>query len=470
MKPVVYKFAIPLTVILLGVLTVFWLNQTASSAMRVPSSNATVVVTPELTDAQKAKLEKMTPDEQKAFLAKLQQQNSESSQTTRSSGSGFSGRGGRFGATTSATVETMTIWPDSWSAQVILFGKTFSYQQRNILSRLSSEVTQLEVNAGQRVKTGQLLLKLDDEDLQRSLKQAQNQLSSIDAQIRLQKLQAEADRKSLLIEEKLLAIQEATVKRYENLNNLQLSSSNDYEATLMAYQNQLKSVQSQQLAVARQADEMAQLITQKNEQQLAVEDLQSQLKDATIEAPFDGVIASIAVILGDEVSQGDQLITIYDDSLLGLETKIPVNQLRGLSNADQQIYAFTELAGQPHNLQLSDLDSLASGGAVVAKFRFITPVTITLGEHQAMTVVLPPQNNVFAIPASSLYENKLVYKVEQQQLVDIAVNVTGQTLIDGNTWYIFDSREIKAGDQILVTRLPNASRGLKVSIPVKEAS
>ncbi|WP_428244007.1 efflux RND transporter periplasmic adaptor subunit [Gynuella sp.] len=468
MKPVVYKFAIPLTVILVGVLVVFWLNQTASTAKRVTSSNATTVVAPELTDAQKAKLEKMTPEEQKAFLAKLQQQNNESSQTKR--GSGFSGRGGRFGATTSATVETMTIWPDSWSAQLILFGKTFSYQQRNILSRLSSEVTQLEVNAGQRVKAGQLLLKLDDDDLQRSLKQAQNQLSSIDAQIRLQKLQAEADQKSLQIEEKLLAIQAASVKRYENLNNLQLSSSNDYEATLMAYQNQLKSVQSQQLAVARQADEMAQLITQKNEQQLAVEELQSQLKDATIEAPFDGVIASIAVTLGDEISQGEPLITIYDDSLLGLETKIPVNQLRGLNSANQQIYAFTDLAGQQHNLQLSDLDSLASGGAVAAKFRFITPVTITLGEHQAMTVVLPPQNNVFAVPASSLYENKLVYKVEQQQLVDTVVNVTGQTLIDGNTWYIFDSSDIKAGDQILVTRLPNASRGLKVSVPVKEAS
>ena len=470
MKPVVYKLALPLVIVVMGIVSVYWLNQSAGSAQRVTAQTGSASV-PALTDEQKAKMATMTEEQKQAFLARLQQQSGDQNQqnTNRRATGGFGGRGGNFGSTNAATVAAMTLWPDTWSAQIILFGKTFSYQQRQILSELDSEVTQLDVSAGQRVKAGQLLLKLDDEDLQRSFKQAQNQLANIEAQIRLQKLQAEADKENLNIEQKLLAIQETSVKRYESLTSQQLTSSKDYETTLMAYQNQLKAVQAQQLAVARHDDEMAQLLTQKSEQQLNIQQLQSQLLDATIEAPFDGIVATIAITLGDQVSSGQPLITVYDDNQLGLETKIPVSQIKAMNSDDNDLYAFTDLSGQQYNLQLTDLDSLASGGAVSAKFRFVSPVNVALGEYQTMTVVMPPQSNVFAVPASSLYENKLVYKIEQLQLVDAQVKVTGQTVIDGNTWYIFDSKNVKAGDQILVTRLPNAGRGLKVSLPAKQS-
>ncbi|MEJ2044597.1 MAG: HlyD family efflux transporter periplasmic adaptor subunit [Reinekea sp.] len=474
MKNAVYKFVLPLLILAAGVGAVALMNSSASSAKRLaPGTQQVSAQQPTLTDEQKAQMANMNEEEKAAFLEKLKQQQASENKSQPSDNKsqrrgGFSGRGGRFGATSSATVDSLLLTPDDWSAQMIVFGKAFSYRQRQMLSAFNSEVTGIAVSAGQRVESGQLLLTLDDEDLQRSLAQAQNQLTGIDAQIRLQRLQASADEENLKIEQQLLAIRQAALKRYEDLNNLQLSSSNDYETALMSYQNQLKAVQAQQLAIARHDDVMTQLTTQRREQQLSVEQLQAQLADARLEAPFDGVVATVPVSVGDQVTQNQLLISVFDDQQLGLETKIPLAQAQRMHDQPKGVRAETTVGSQTVALEMTDLESLAVSGSLTAKFRFVSAVNIALGEHQPLTIQMPAQSGVFAAPASSLYENRLIYKIERQALVDTEVKVIGQTLVDGNTWYIFDSAELNAGDRILVTRLPNASRGLNVSLPANE--
>ena len=443
MKKRLLQVALPITIIALGVVVVMLMNHTASNAKRIPQGPAS---------AGQPNTAAATPGNNREPVAKNAEQRPR-------------GRGGRFGATTSATVASLTLTPGDWSPQLIVFGKTFSYQQRQMLANIAGEIEQINVNAGQRVAAGEQLLTLDDEDLQRLLAQAVNQLDSIVAQIRLFKLQAAADQENLKIEQALLAIQQAAVKRYENLTSQQLSSSNDYETALSGYQNQLKAVQAQQLAIAQQTDELARLVSQQKEAQLEVEALQAQVADAAVYAPFSGLVAALDVEVGDQVIANQQLLTLFDDQQLGLATRIPLAQALPILQTVEPVTASASIAGQSAELRLTDIESIAAAGSLAARFQFQGPVVIALGEHEPLTVELPAHEGVFAAPATSLYENRLIYKIEQQRLVDVEVTVLGQTLVDGATWYIFESPQLQAGDSILVTRLPNASRGLPVSLP-----
>ena len=86
------------------------------------------------------------------------------------------------------------------------------------------------------------------------------------------------------------------------------------------------------------------------------------------------------------------------------------------------------------------------------------------GEVFPLRLQLPKIQQVFSIPATSLYDDDAVYRITpEQRLERVQVDVVGQSNnADASLQVLVKSRDLKSGDQIIKNQMPNAINGLLV--------
>ena len=149
-------------------------------------------------------------------------------------------------------------------------GTVRAVHETTIGSRLLSRVMEVNLKAGQKVRTGDVLVRLDDTDLKAKLQQAKAAVASI-----------EAARAQAAVEE----------KRYARLLQSNAVSRQEYEQAATALQSAE--------ADLRQA-------------QATVNEVQATLDWATIRSPIDGTVIDKKVDVGDMVTPGQMLVTLFD--------------------------------------------------------------------------------------------------------------------------------------------------------------
>ncbi|HWB54746.1 MAG TPA: efflux RND transporter periplasmic adaptor subunit, partial [Tepidisphaeraceae bacterium] len=158
-----------------------------------------------------------------------------------------------------------------------------------IASRILARVIDINLHAGQAVKKNEVLVRLDDTDLQARLQQAQAAVDS-----------AKAEHAQATIDEKRLA----------SLIGSKAISQSDYDKARTA-------VKTTEANLAR-ANE-------------AVAEAQAVLGYATIHSPMDGVVVDKKVDVGDTVSPGQPLVTVYDPHHMQLVADVRESLARRLA-------------------------------------------------------------------------------------------------------------------------------------------
>lgn len=171
----------------------------------------------------------------------------------------------------------------------------------NVSPKTSGRLKSLLVKEGDRVKQGQILAYMDDSNLRGQLTQAQGQLAA--AQANLQKLiagnrsediaQAQAELGNVQA-----ALQEAATNLRQNqqLYSSGAISNRDLIASRAAYDSAKAQVTRAQQALALQQngsrpEDIAQARAQVMQQQGAVQNIQTEISDTVIRAPFSGVVS-----------------------------------------------------------------------------------------------------------------------------------------------------------------------------------
>ncbi len=86
-------------------------------------------------------------------------------------------------------------------------------------------------------------------------------------------------------------------------------------------------------------------------------------------------------------------------------------------------------------------------------------------------VTMPREPDVVAVPIQAIYDDTRIYVVEQDRLHAVEVERVGERrAAAGGYEVIVRAPELLSGDSILVTQLPKASEGLKVSAIPRPAS
>ena len=174
-------------------------------------------------------------------------------------------------------------------------------------SKLLARVMEVNLKAGQEVKANDVLFRLDDTDLRAKLEQAKAAVKSIEA-VRTQ-AKADEQRNATLMQSNAISRQE-------------------YEKSVTAVRS-------------------AEADLQRTEQ--TVNEVQATLDWATVRSPIDGTVIDKKVDVGDMVTPGQMLVTLYDPKQMQLVANVRESLTRQLQ------------VGQTIAVRIDGLDKQCSG-------------------------------------------------------------------------------------------------------------
>jgi RND family efflux transporter MFP subunit len=308
-----------------------------------------------------------------------------------------------------------------------LYGRVESPSSADMGSNLAATVEEVRVLEGEAVRKGQLLVRLDDAD----------------ARILLQ-----GDEAALAHERELLALARKELARAEQMYKDGLASQANVDA-------------------ARQTVEQRGLAVAGREQSLASARL--MLERTRITAPFDARVTRVAVAAGDRVTPGQPVISLYDPTRLELRAPVPASYLVRIQQAlagAGSLPAHVQIGGTAAPGLLLRLSGEArSGSSNVDGFFRLEPPRRELepGRTLEITLLLPSEADVVAVPFEAIYQNNRVYVADGERMRGITVERIGEYRTpDERPRMLVRSPQLRDGMQLITTQLPLAIDGLKV--------
>lgn len=209
-------------------------------------------------------------------------------------------------------------------------GRVVAALHPTLVAQASGSVT-LQTKAGAVVKEGDVLAVIDSPEVRSALEQAKAQLLTLQSEVERQKIvsrQADARlrQQAELARTRLEAARRA-LKRAETLHREGLLNGGDYEKAqddVHIAEGELAQA-SREITLSHESGDfdVRARVLQAGRQQSATVELQKRSESLTIRAPFDGMIASLAVNDRDSVTTNQPILNIVNLSSLELELTIP---------------------------------------------------------------------------------------------------------------------------------------------------
>lgn len=190
-------------------------------------------------------------------------------------------------------------------------GVVEAVRQTVLAAQVAGAIVQIEVKAGDRVRPGQVLLRVDGRAAQDAAQASEAQAQS--ARATLQLATRDFERQQQLFKQRYIS-----------------------QAALDQAESQFKATQAQVNA------QLAQL-----------EGARTQTSLHIVRSPYDGIVSELPVALGDMALPGRPLITVYDPSALRVTANLPQSVVAGLSAKPQFNIDLNGQTGiQPSQMQI----------------------------------------------------------------------------------------------------------------------
>lgn len=354
--------------------------------------------------------------------------------------------------------------------QINLLGRVTNPFDSILSAGIVADVAEVPVRDGMLVKAGDLLIKLDDQEILLTVKQRQADVAELNAQIIAENNRYASDQVALKEEQQLLTIAENGVQRQATLQASKLVAQERYDAAESQRAQTALSVNARKLTLADHPSRLAQLKARLTRAETLLSDALLDAERSRIKAPFDGVITSVSVSPGERVQIGQALVSLYDNHNMELHAQIPdryVNEIRSALTTGKIIRAQATRFGQTHDLVLQRLSGQIKTGSGGINGIFIpteSSQNFVLNNAIEISVNLPALENSISLPLSAVYGSDRIYRVEDGRLQAININIIGKELdpLGKADRAIIESKLLNTGDVIATTQLPNAISGLKV--------
>lgn len=295
----------------------------------------------------------------------------------------------------------------------------------SVQAETSGTVIQLYANNGDRVSKGQTLLRLNNQDDQARLLQAQANYTAAKAQSDLSKNLAERNRR---------LFQQGYIAEIE------------YERSKVDAQAQRGNLDAQQ-ALVNIAKKAA--------------------NDANVQAPISGIVSNRQVQTGQTVASGQTMFEIVDPSTLELQGSVPDNNQTNLRVGQTVQYQFAGQTNPVFTARISRINPIAD--AASRALLFYADVnnstgSLNIGNYVQGTIALDGGQSGLVIPSSAIWQrdnqSAYVWAVRQQKLVKVNVTIVAQDKMT-NTALV---EGIKPTDQVSLVKVPDDANGRSVKL------
>jgi HlyD family secretion protein len=307
---------------------------------------------------------------------------------------------------------------------VVATGKVQPITKVEVKSKASGIVKKLFVDAGDRVKQGQVLAELDKEELQAQVRGDTAQLSAAEANLRA----AEADVERSKVD--AAGVDVPTLQRaYERAKTMASQGVVSASALDDAQRNYELALNKRELARAQLTVNQAkvkQAQSQVAQYKASLSRSEEQLNYATVVAPIDGLILSRDVEVGDAVSS----ILVLGSSATLVMTLGDMKQVYVDGKVDESDIGKVYL-GQPARIKVESFKDKSFSGKVtkiapmgvekdnVTTFQVRVSIDNSGGELKALMtanaeIILEEHHKVLIIP-----ENALIYDKDKKAQVEV---------------------------------------------------
>lgn len=313
-------------------------------------------------------------------------------------------------------------------AQGIRVTGTLEPLDRSTLNaRVNAVVDSVPVREGEQVRQGQVLARQNAADLTAQLQQAEAQLSSAETELKL--VEAYEVRKKELHAQKYLSdVDWAAAQGETELRR----------ATLKLRQAGL--------AMARKA-----------------------LADATVTAPFDGIVTTRHVEPGSNVMVGQALLTLVDLSVLELAADIPARDINQVRIGSDVRFSVDGQPGRQFRGKVVRINPMTNGGSrTLTVYARVDNRDGTLkgGMFASGQVVRENTGKALRIPVGSVRRidnREQVWVIRDNKL---ALQPVTLGLRDGSSGLVEVREGLAAGEQVILTDIGARSAGMPVSVAV----
>jgi HlyD family secretion protein len=310
----------------------------------------------------------------------------------------------------------------------------------------SAGIVALTVKAGDSVRKGQLLARVDSPELKSRLVQERSTLGSLKSALDRQKIDARQDAIKNAHAIDLLEVRLQAARRlgeraqtawdegilnkndYEKAKDdvkiAELELKNARETSRLAIETADFDIRSRQLALERQAS--------------LSEELQRQVEGLAIAAPFDGVVASLAVQDRDAVAANQAIATVVNLSQFEVEITLPENYAAEVApgTAAQILYEGKEYPGHVTAMSPEIRDSQGHG---TVAFEGAAPAGLRQSQRVSVRMVFESKPNVLKVPRGPFLESgggRQIYVVEngiavKREIAVGAVSVSEVEIVKG---------------------------------------
>ena len=349
------------------------------------------------------------------------------------------------------------------------FGEIQSRKTLDLRMAASGQIQELSINfvEGGSVKSGELLVRLDDSDHQTAVDLAENNL--IDAKNEVM----EAARNLSFSKEELAAAEEQeklrlrALTRQKDLVERGVGTAAALENAELSASGATQAVLSRKAAVDQAKNRGAQADTRLVRAELALKDAKRKLEDTKLFAEFSGLLSGVSLVKGGIVSANERLGQLIDPEVLEVSFKISTQQYTRLLNDNGEllkapVYVALTNTDQGLNAEgviIRDSASVAKGQTGRQVYAKLTKsVGFKPGDFVAVKVQEPTLNWVVKLPSTALdASNNVLLLGEGERLEEAQVKLMRR---QGNE-VIVRSRDL-SGKEIVAQRTPVLGAGIKV--------
>ena len=218
-------------------------------------------------------------------------------------------------------------------------------------------------------------------------------------------------------------------------------------------------------------------LLEKTKQELVLSEVEKDLRDTELFAPFDGVINDVQATLGKQVSTfNDKIGEIID--IKNMEVRFSLSKAqygRLLEDTDKILGRKIEMSWTVGKRDLVFNASVSRVGAEITSntggVNIFANIVINSGEESPLRpgafvrLKMPDKiyESVVSIPETAVYEDKYIFIVNDQRLKKIMIEILGY---DQSKVLVkpLDDSKIKNGDYVVVNQLREAGENVKVDI------
>ncbi|HJQ96720.1 MAG TPA: efflux RND transporter periplasmic adaptor subunit [Candidatus Polarisedimenticolaceae bacterium] len=272
-------------------------------------------------------------------------------------------------------------------------------------------IVSLRTRAGAPVKKGDVLAVVDSPELTAALDQARSLLSTSQAELGRQRIAARQAQLRAVQQHDLLKLRLEAAKRQlaraEKTHDEGLSSQADYETAQDAVR--IAEIEFEQAQRERdftgegEGFEVATREQQVRRQESVVAELTRRVDDLTIKAPFDGMVASVAVEDRDAVVMNQPVVAVVNLGTLELEIRVPEEYG---SEATIGTPATIVFLGREHPGRVTSISPQVVQGELTARVEFEGKPPEGLRQSQTLTTRLTfeSKKNVLKVPRGGFLE------------------------------------------------------------------